>query len=242
MTDTDTVLAARFDATRERISDADWSDVVGRATTRGNRKRAWLAAAVVVVVAAPTAIAFAGQLRHLFFGTAAPPIIKRAFVEQNQMSRLMRNWEKTHGQSSPAMPYVDPAKAHGVLAVKTADGLLLLWAAPADRDRQCWFVDFAADQLNHKRATGGGSCDPKTPPSKMSWGFGWSAGHPTLKVLSGRLYVDAAAVIVHFPNRRPSTVPVVDRYFLAAYARHTRLPTALVAVNAHGQTVATAHP
>jgi hypothetical protein len=185
-------------------------------------------------------VAFGGAVRDLFFGTPAPPIIKHAFVQQNEMTQLMRNWERTHGGSFPAMPHVDPAKAHGVTAVKTRDGLLLLWAAPAIDGRQCWFIDFAADQLHHKRATGEGSCDSKQPPpSKFQWGFGWSATHPTLKVLSGRLYVDAAAVVVDFPNRRPSTVPVANRYFLAAFPRSTRTPVKLTAVDRRGHAVAT---
>jgi hypothetical protein len=46
------------------------------------------------------------------------------------------------------MPQADPANAHGVIAVKTPDGLLLLSAAPTKDGRQCSFIDFAADQLH----------------------------------------------------------------------------------------------
>jgi hypothetical protein len=244
ITDADGLLADRFAATRDSHEDADWSDVLrrrtpGRQVDRGRVRLVAVAVAVIAVV--PTAIGLAGPLHDLFFGRPAPPIVKQAFAQQNRMARLMHTWQKAHGETVPAMPRVETAKAHGVLAVKTHDGLLLLWAAPSSGGRECWFIDFAADQVNHRRPLGDGGCDSPTPPaSKFAPSFSWSATHPTLKVLSGRLYVDdAVAVIVSFPNHRSATLPVVDRYFVAAYPRSTRVPTKLAAINRHGHVVAT---
>jgi hypothetical protein len=240
MTDADGLLAARFAATRDNEDDGDWNDVLRRqAPRRGKHFRPLLVAVAVAVVGVPTAIAFGGGIRNFFFGTPAPPIIRGAFGEGNQMRRMMQQWQKAHGVHFPAMPQVDVTKAHGVIAVKTHDGLLFLWAAPASEGRQCWFIDFAADQLNHRRAIGGGSCDGTSPPpSKINWSYGGSIVHPTLRVFSGRVYVPATAVVATTGDTK-HRVMVVDRYFLAAFPRNTKTPTKITAIDAHGNVLAT---
>jgi hypothetical protein len=243
ITDADGLLAARFGATRDDYDDADWNDVLRRRhPRRNNHRRALFVAVAVIVVGVPTAIAFGGVIRSFFFGTPAPPIIKGAFSEHNEMQRMMTQWQKAHGLHFPAMPQVDVAKAHGVIAVKTRDGLLFLWAAPAADGRQCWFVDFAADQINHKHAIGGGSCDRTSPPpSKITWGTEGSVVHPKLTVFSGRVYVPATAVVAT-TGRTKRRVMVVDRYFLAAFPRGAKTPTMVIAVDAHGRVVARSAP
>jgi hypothetical protein len=243
MTDADGLLAARFAATRDNEDDGDWSDVLRRRQPRRNsHRRVLLVAVAVVAVSVPTAIAFGGEIRDFFFGTPAPPIIKGAFGEQNQMRQIMLRWQKAHGVHFPAMPQVDVAKAHGVIAVKTRDGLLFLWAAPASDGRQCWFIDFAADQINHKHAIGGGSCDAASPPpSKIGWGTEASVVHPKLTVFSGRVYVPATAVVAT-TGRTKRRVMVVDRYFLAAFPRSAKTPTTVIAVDAQGHVVARSAP
>jgi hypothetical protein len=57
-------------------------------------------------------------------------------------------------------------------------------------------------------------------------------------VLSGRLYVAAATVLVETPDKRPVRIPVVDRYFLAAFPRSTKIPTRITAFDEHGDVVA----
>jgi hypothetical protein len=241
MRDADGLLAARFAATYDRYDDSDWSDVMQRRQPRRmNRARVLLVAVAVVAVTVPAAIAFGGAIRDLFFGAPAPPVIKHAFAEHNQLGRLMRKWQRAHGLKVglPGLPQVETAKAHGVLAVKTRDGLLYLWAAPTADGRQCWFVNFASEQINRKRAAGEGSCDERTPPpTKMQWSYGWSAAHPALQVLSGRLYVTAAVVLVDTGAANPRRLPVVDRYFLGAFPRDTKLP-AITAVDTRGRVVA----
>ena len=240
MTDADGLLAARFAATRDDYDDADWNDVLSRRhRRRDNHRRGLLVAVAVIAVGVPTAIAFGGVIRNFFFGTPAPPIIKGAFSNENEMARTMKNWQKTHGVHFPTMPQVDSARAHGVIAVNTRDGLLFLWAAPTADGRQCWFIDFAADQLNHRRAIGGGSCDAASPPpSKIAWSYGGSIVHPTLRVFSGRVYVPATAVVATTGETKHRVV-VVHRYFLAAFPRGTKTPTKVTAIDAHGHVLAT---
>jgi hypothetical protein len=246
LTDADTLLATRFAAIRDETDDSDWNDVLRRrAPRRRSNVRALVAVAVAIAVGIPTALAF-GAVRDFFFGTPAPPLIKSAFAGDNQMRALMLKWARTHHQKLTATPpVVNGAKAHGVMAVSTSDGPLALWAAPAAGGRQCWFVDFENDLIGHRRATGGGACDSSpTPPSKIDVGWGWSAEHPTLKVLSGRLYVKAVSLDVTATDNKTRVtktyrVPVVHGYFLGAFPRSLHSPKRVVARNAAGRIVLT---
>jgi hypothetical protein len=246
MTDADNTLALHFAATRRLDGSGDWADV-RRRVRRDSRSRSRTVAVAAVLFAAILAstatLAVGGTLHDLFFGKPAPPLIKKEFVQQNKMTREMRKWQRIHGEKPASVPpQIDAAKAHGVLAVKTPDGLLRLWAAPAiGSARECWFVDFAVDQHRNRRsAVGSGSCaETPAPPSKIQWGYGWTITHRTLKELTGRLYVDASTVVVYSPGSRPRRVPVVDGFFLAAFPRATKTPHRLVALDSHGRTVAT---
>jgi hypothetical protein len=246
LTDADTLLATRFAAIRDETDDSDWNDVLRRCAPRRRRNvRALVAVAVAIAVGIPTALAF-GAVRDFFFGMPAPPLIKGAFAGDNQMRALMLKWARTHHQKLTAMPpVVNGAKAHGVMAVSTSDGPLALWAAPAAGGRQCWFVDFENDLIGHRRAMGGGACDSSpTPSSKIDVGWVWSAEHPTLKVLSGRLYVKAVSLDVTATDNKTHVtttyrLSVAHSYFLGAFPRSLHSPKRVVARNAAGRIVLT---
>jgi hypothetical protein len=245
ITDADTLLAARFAAIRDETDDSDWADVVRRREPPRRRyPRALVAVAAMLVVGIPTALAF-GAVRDFFFGTPAPPLIKKAFAGDNQMRALMQKYARAHHSQIVLPPVVNGAKAHGVIAVATSDGPVALWAAPAAGGKQCWFVDFENDQIGHRRATGGGGCDSATvPSSKIDFGYGWSAAHPTLKVLSGRLYVKAVSVDVTATDNathvtKTYRVPVAHSYFLAVFPQSVHSPKKLVARDAAGRVVLT---
>ena len=246
ITDADTLLATRFAAIRDETDDSNWNDVLRRRTPpRRRRTRALVAVAAAIAVGIPTALAF-GAVRDFFFGTPAPPLIKNAFAGDNEMGALMSKWARAHHQKLQGTPpHVNGAKAHGVVAVSTSDGPLALWAAPAAGGKQCWFVDFENDLIGHRRATGGGGCDSASlPSSKIDFGFGWSAEHPTLKVLSGRLYVKAVSLDVTATDNKTHVtktyrLPVVHSYFLAAFPRSLHTPKKVVARDAAGRIVLT---
>lgn len=245
ITDADNTLALHFAATRQLDGQGDWLDVRRRARRdpRGHRRIFVLAAiAAVLLIASTATLAVGGTLHDLFFGRPAPPLIKKAFVQQNKMSRQMRDWQRLHGERpASVLPQIDAARAHGVVAVKTPDGPLTLWAAPAiGGTQQCWFVDFDADQHRGRRsAIGSGSCEQApAPPSKIQWGYEWTITHPTLKELAGRLYVDAATLVVSAPGSRPRRIPVIHRFFVAAFPRAVKTPRRLVALDNDGRVVA----
>ena len=226
----------------------DWADVVARSThtTRPRTTPSWprhsrraVAVGLAFVLVAGSAVALAGPVHDLFFGKPAPPIIKKAFTQHNEMRARMRQWQKAHGIPVYSLPLVDVANAHGVMAAKTPDGLLLLWAAPTKTGGQCWFVEFAADQVGHTRPRGGGSCTEKpVASSTIRWSTEWTAAHPTLNVLSGRLVTNAAVVRVWSRHGKARTIPVIDRYFLAAFPRALGTPIRLTALDRKGHVVA----
>ena len=235
------LLADRLAATSDSEDDGDWCDVLRRRRPRRRRRRAVLAFVAAAVIV-PTAVAFGSDLRDLFFGKPAPAPVKQTFTDANAMRAQMKAFLKQQKRGGQIPPKVDPARAHGVIAVQTTDGYLYLWAAPAADGRQCWLVGFARDQ-HGKHAAGSGTCDGAEPPaSKINWGWGWSRSEPTLKVLEGHLYVNAQTVRVTFPGRKPKLFPVTDRFFLAALPRVTRTPTKLEALDLHGHVVAESGP
>lgn len=244
-TDSDRILAAQFATTAKLDFAGDWNDVIRRAHGRRStpsRRIAIAAAMAVAGVVLTATLAFGGTLRDLFFGKPAPPPVKHAFAVQNETSLLMRRYLRAHGGGGDAWaPQIDASRAHGVIEVQTADGPLTLWAAPTVAGgRECWFVDFVADlRPGQKTAAGGGSCEERVaPPSKIQWSYGWTRSHPTLKELSGRLYVDASSLEVYSPGSAPRRIPVVHRYFLAAFPEAVRLPSRLVALDVRGHVVA----
>ena len=243
-TDADGALAARFAATFDPLDTSDWDDVLRRATSvRRGKRHVMLIAVAIALIVVPISIGFRGPIHNLFFDSPAPTIIKRSFAEQNEMRIKIRQWAKEHHRGNIALaPYVDASKAHGVIAIKTSDGLLSLWAAPTSGGRECWFISFARDAIDHKLPIGDGSCDRTIPPTNIHSDFGWSYLHPTLKVLSGRLYVtNAVAVLADIGTPQPVRVPVVDRYFLHAFPNDVKVKN-ITAIDAHGRVVAGQSP
>ena len=231
------LLADRLAATSDSEDDGDWRDVLRRRHPRRKRRRALLAFVAAALIV-PTAVAFGSDLRDLFFGKPAPAPVKQTFADGNAIRIQLKAFLKRQKRGGQVPPKVDPARAHGVIAVQTTDGYLYLWAAPAGDGRQCWLVGFARDE-HGKHAEGSGTCDGAKPPaSKINWSWGWSLSEPTLKVLEGHLYVDARTVRVSFPGRMPKLVPVTHGFFLAALPRATRTPTKLEALDRQGHVVA----
>ena len=89
MTETiDQLIQARFDAVANPARDGDWSDVLARARNSGRRRapgRIAVAAAVVVVAATVTAVAFGwpGTVRRLLQGAAGAAERQAFFARHN---------------------------------------------------------------------------------------------------------------------------------------------------------------
>jgi hypothetical protein len=236
MIDVEPLIASSF----ERIfpppdAEADWDEVLRRA---GVRNRRYLVVLVVVatLVLAPAAWA----ITQAFRGKPAPSSIKSYFQEANKFDAKIA---KALGRKEPKAIV---SKAHGVIQVKTADGPIDLWAAPARGGGTCDFVGWQSN-LNHAHPAGGGSCYPATAAlakaeHNLVWGGWGDYQHRNYTVVNGYAYGGATTVRVTLSNGKTTTLPVVEHLFLGALhqSTHWRQRPKLVSViarNVHGHIV-----
>jgi hypothetical protein len=134
---------------------------------------------------------------------------------------------------------VDPASAHGVLAVRSLDGPLYLWAATETTGGgQCWFATWAHDLSHPWAAAAAAGCDPAhRGPQAIRYSYSWQTPHWAVAVLVGRVYDDAASVTVTFGCGQTRVVPVVEHLFMTTFVWSTRVYS-LVARDRSGRVVA----
>jgi hypothetical protein len=206
----------------------DWDGVLRRAIVV-RRRRVLTAAAVVALLMVPTAYAIA----RAFEGTPGPPQIRQSFTQWNGMADMANK----HGFKMH-VPHAIVATAHGVLQLRTSDGLLDLWAARSTAGGICWFVDYEADVRPGRPVPGGGTCDQTDRhPPKIDYELGWTRAHPTLQTLAGRVYVRASSVRVLLSSGATVHLPVVEGLFLASVPNHVHVRR-IVALDARGREVA----
>ena len=215
-----------------------WQDVLDRA--RRSRRRYVAAAAVVaVLILAPAAWA----ITHAFEGKPAPPSVKSFFRASNKMSAQMA---KALGRKEPKAIV---SKAHGVIQVKTADGPIDLWAAPARGGGTCHLVVWEPNP-SHPRGAESGGCyaaiatrnNADSSGHNLDWSSGGDYWHRNYNVVTGYAYGGATTVRVTLSNGNTKTLPVVEHLFLAAlhqslHWRQRPKIISLTARNAHGQIV-----
>jgi len=213
-----------------------WQDVLARA--RRSRRR--YVAALVVALAlllAPTAWAIA----QAFQGQPAPHSVKSFFQTSNEMNARIA---KALGKAAPRAIV---SKAHGVIQVKTADGPIDLWAAPARGGGTCTLVAWEPNP-SHPQTAKSGTCYPATTNNAESSGhnLAWSSGgdywHRNYNVVTGYAYGDATTVRLTLSTGHTKTLPVVEHLFLGLLRQsvHWRQRPKIVSVtsrNAHGHVV-----
>lgn len=232
MTDVESLIVSSF----ERIfpqpnPEADWDEVRRRA---GMRSRRYLAAAALVValVLAPAAWA----ITRAFEGKPAPPSVKSFFQTSNKMNATIA---KALGRKEPRAIV---SKAHGVIQVRTTDGPLDLWAAPARGGGTCQLVAWQTD-ASHPRTSQSGGCYAATPTSNnLDWSSGGDYWHRNYNVVTGYAYGDATTVRVTLSNGGTKNLPVVEHLFLGALPQSIhwgQRPTiiSVAARNARGRVV-----
>jgi hypothetical protein len=108
------------------------------------------------------------------------------------------------------------SQAHGVIQVKTADGPLDLWAAPARGGGTCQLVTWEPTP-SHPHTSESGGCYPGTqPPNNLSWSSGGDYWHRNYNVVTGYAYGNATIVRVMLSNGRSTRLPIVEHLFLGA--------------------------
>ncbi len=211
-----------------------WENVLARAHTTRTRYAA-LAVVALALLLVPTAVALRGQIADLFQGTPAPPAVSTSFESSNKIADLA-----TQKGFGARFPHADVTKAHGVIQIQTPDGPQELWAAPNDQGGVCWFIDFANDPAANGFKPGSGGCDSASARSSPDIAFegpGWELSHPTLYTVDGRVYGDAATVLVKFADGSNIKLPVVEGLFLGSLDREVKV-TQVTAYDEAGNQVA----
>lgn len=208
-----------------------WPDVLDRAR-RSRRHYAVALAVVVALVLAPAAWAIA----QAFEGKPAPPSVKSFFRYSNRASTQIA---KALGREEPKAIV---SKAHGVIQVKTADGPLDLWAAPARGGGTCQLVAWEPSPSHPHTSESGGCYSATANGNTLEWSSGGDYWHRNYNVVTGRAYGGATSVRLTLSNRKTKTLPVVEGLFLGALHQSTdwrQRPkiVALIARNAHGHIV-----
>ena len=194
---------------------ADWADVLGRAR-RTRRRYALVAAFAATLVIVPTALAFGGRLANWFHGKPAPASIRQNFVEFNADMQKMAAAAAKSGFVRKA-PQAIVARAHGVLALRTADGPVYLWAAPRRGGGICWLV-----QLVAAKGRGGlSTCDEAWPVhQRLTFETFGTIVYPSEQFIFGRALGGAASVVVDLSNGEKTKLPVVEGLFVGAFPKH----------------------
>ena len=133
----------------------------GEPRPRVSARGSWIALAAVVAGAAvaTSALAWAGGLLDFVAGEPAPPPVRRTFeLADEARERVLPIFRSGGG------PEVIAERAHGVLAIDTSVGPVILWAAPARSGGACYILDIKASRLPDGRPNGGAGCSPRPLP------------------------------------------------------------------------------
>jgi hypothetical protein len=214
------------------LARADWEDVLGRAR-RDRRRLALIVAVLTALVIVPTALAFGGRLADWFEGKPAPASIRQDFVGFNADMQKMAVGTAKAGLVRKA-PQAIAARAHGVLALETADGPVYLWAAPRRGGGICWLT-----QLVAAKRLAVLSCDEAWPLTRrLTFQTYGTVFYPSEQFIIGRVFGGAASVMVALSDGETTKLPVVEGLFVGAYPKHVH-PLKIAAYNTAGARVAT---
>jgi hypothetical protein len=178
------------------------------------RARSWPRVAVVVaaLVAAGALTASGMALYDFIAGEPPPPSVTRLIVEESTAERIGPMF---------AAPAIAQA-AHGVAALETSRGRVLLWAAPTKGNAVCYFVEFERLSEQSGSPQGDANCGYRPPPTTPA---------PTVPVLFvlHRATIDRSelAILVGWTNESIESVslrspegeaqelPLFENFFIA---------------------------
>jgi hypothetical protein len=231
---TDTHLDGLLDELVTAELHERWNDVLGRAR-RSRRRYTAVAAGIAVLVLAPATWAAVDA----FEGTPAPQSVVQNFLQWDAAAALSA--AQARAGLTAHVPTADASKTHGVLRLQTGDGPLDLWAAPGTDGGTCWFVGWESDLDRPDGAYGFAGCAPQTPIDgrDFSWGeVNLPPLHPNYWVLYGYVYANASTVDVTLSDGTTTTLPVVERLFMASFDSD-RTVVSFTARDSAGNVVAT---
>lgn len=172
------------------------------------RSRRWPRLAVVVAALALTAVTAASALALYDFvaGEPAPPDVTELLVEEGTAERLEPLFA--------AKPNVIAEKAHGVAAIETVAGPVLLWAAPTVDGPVCYFVEFA--RLSEAKGTpqGDANCGPHRGPF-IFFLHRATVDDRRVAVVVGWVQEYVGSVALRPPDGNDRELELSERFFLA---------------------------
>jgi hypothetical protein len=200
------------------------ADVEARQAARGRllahiesapRAPRWPRLAVIVAALAVAGVLTASGLALYDFiaGDPAPPSVTRLIVEEGTAERIGRMFV---GQAD-----VLARAAHGVAALETSKGRVLLWAAPTARNATCYFVEFERLSEQSGSPQGEANCGyrpPPTPPVSLSFLF--ALHHATidgseLAILVGWTHASVESVSLRSPEGDERELDLFENFFIA---------------------------
>jgi hypothetical protein len=192
------------------------------------RARVVMAVGLAGLVLVPAAVAVGGRLAGWFQGKPAPASIRQDFVKFNAQMQQMSAAEAKSGLARQA-PQAIASRAHGVLALRTADGPVYMWAAPRRGGGICWLIQLAA-----AKGISYASCDQTWPPDQqLTFGTFGAIVYPSEQFIMGRAVGGAASVVVNLSNGTTTRLPVVEGLFMGAIPKHVH-PLEVASYNAAG--------
>jgi hypothetical protein len=143
---------------------------------------------------------------------------------------------------------VDTTRAHGVVAMRTADGPIYLWAAPTRDGGTCWLLQFIKHKNSPNEPLGPNGCRGSAParrsiqwwgilPSPSVWGGRVGTSPSAFGILIGQAFGDASYVTVASSQHALLKVPVVEHFFLAVVAPEAT-PHKITSYDQHGRRLA----
>jgi hypothetical protein len=174
------------------------------------RPRRWSRLAVVVVALALAAVMAASALALYDFiaGEPAPPDVTELLVEEGTAERIVPLFA--------GKPNVIAEEAHGVAAVETSAGRVLLWTAPTVDGPICYFVEFA--RLSERKGTpqGKANCGAHLSPTAPIIFFLHLAtvGERELAVVVGWTHESVGTVVLRSPEGDEQELPLSERFFV----------------------------
>jgi hypothetical protein len=183
------------------------------------RARRWRRLAVVAAALALAAVTAASALALYDFvaGEPAPLDVTELLVREGVAERLEHTFA--------GKPHVIADKAHGVAALQTSAGPVLLWAAPTLDGPVCYFVEFARLSENRGTPQGDANCGPHLGPV-IFFLHRATVDDRQVAVVVGWVQADVGSVTLRSPEGDERELELSERFFIAEIPAH-RIPNQL---------------
>jgi hypothetical protein len=206
-------------------ADVPESDADARRVARGvllsrieaaPRPRRWSRLAVVGVALALAAVtaASAYALYDFIAGDPAPPSVTRLIVEEGAAERI--------GPVFVGQADVLAQAAHGVAALETSKGRVLLWAAPSAGDAICYFVEFERLSKQKGSPQGEAHCGHRPIPTAPARTVPIllvlhraTINGSDLAILVGLTHESIESVSLRSPEGHEETLALFENFFIA---------------------------